>query len=57
MALATPREIVQARAPTACLPALADVQQARLVPRPEPVDAWCGRNEVTAIGLIEVQLF
>ena len=44
----------QARAPAPCRAALADVQQARLAPCPEPVDARRRRDDLAAVGLIEV---
>ena len=52
--LTPPREIIQTSASALCIPALADVQQAGLIPRPEPVDAWRRRDDVAAMGLIEV---
>lgn len=54
VALAAPCEIVEARSPSACISALADVQQARLAVCAEPVDARRRRDDMAAMGLIEV---
>ncbi len=54
VALAAPREIVETRSPSACISALADVQQTRLAPCPEPVEARRRRNDMAAVGLIEI---
>ena len=54
VALAPPRESSQTPAPALYITALADVQQARLAPCPEPVDARRRRDHFAAVGLIEV---
>ena len=43
--LTPPRDTIQASAWPLCIPALADVQQAGLYPRPEPVDARRRRDD------------